>query len=646
MSSQKQEQASWDFDSDEIASLASEDLHENRPNRWRGDPSAWRALTRSERELWLSLKQTRDADLALHLFNVAALKRPRDEETRRALRIQTAAGEEVTWRPPDAWTAWPLKSRDVPVEGLMHGTKTADHDEAFTFRRDEAVMPSTELEEELSATILRQAKNRFRRRQQRSQPQPTEPSTPIIASQTMRSSPPPPPPPPPAVSSSPARPSSQEPIASTEVPPASQEPDGVVAAPKPIPVMSADDERSYMLLRPSVRHILTQLDAGLEILRRTDVGAGYGTDSATDTSDSSSSSHKRGRGRPRSTWSSATTSPSRPLTRRGRPRKVHVPREGESYEEMVERVAREAHRRLPVRPEDKDAAFEAWLRAGEGEGEGEGDDPATAENTARNATTVRQRKTARKRRRPKRLRETRPRDWTDVMGVAALAGFPPAVIARATKRCADLFGEPMLMHTMNEAPASRGTGVVTTTYRPEPIRLGSSDMDEEDEEEEDNDRHTPAASIRRRSRSISRARTPSSRGRSSSVGSHSETRSQSSGGCHFCPVATCSRAAKGFTRRPNLARHVKLMHPGHNVEEDVDSDDAVEGAVHVDGFLRRIRPGAYWGREDMEIKRRRLEEQGRARASQRRRRRRRSEDEENLYQDDDDEDRDYVSDSS
>lgn len=65
----------WELDSDEIASIASEDLHEHRPNRWTGPKSTWRTLTEEDRLVWQSMKQIQDQDLAVHLYNAFALKR-------------------------------------------------------------------------------------------------------------------------------------------------------------------------------------------------------------------------------------------------------------------------------------------------------------------------------------------------------------------------------------------------------------------------------------------------------------------------------------------------------------------------------------------------------------------------------------------
>jgi hypothetical protein len=64
----------WDLDDDEIASIASDDLHQHRPNRWTGPASTWRGLTEEERTLWKSMKRLGDQDLAAHLYDVFALR--------------------------------------------------------------------------------------------------------------------------------------------------------------------------------------------------------------------------------------------------------------------------------------------------------------------------------------------------------------------------------------------------------------------------------------------------------------------------------------------------------------------------------------------------------------------------------------------
>lgn len=61
-----------------------------------------------------------------------------------------------------------------------------------------------------------------------------------------------------------------------------------------------------------------------------------------------------------------------------------------------------------------------------------------------------------------------PRDWSEVLGVASLAGWHPAVVERAAKRCAALFGERMLFRTMPETAAGRAADELTE-YLPEMV---------------------------------------------------------------------------------------------------------------------------------------------------------------------------------
>lgn len=49
------------------------------------------------------------------------------------------------------------------------------------------------------------------------------------------------------------------------------------------------------------------------------------------------------------------------------------------------------------------------------------------------------------------------RDWSEVLGMASLMGWNPAVIDRAATRCAALFGESMLFRTMPETAAGSAT---------------------------------------------------------------------------------------------------------------------------------------------------------------------------------------------
>ncbi|EGR47558.1 uncharacterized protein TRIREDRAFT_64175 [Trichoderma reesei QM6a] len=605
----------WDLDSDEIASVASQDLHESRPNRWTGPRREWQRFTIEERRLWQSMQAVESQDLAIHLYNAHALKkRGKDPQTAQDVTVATEDGQQRIWAPPRVWTAWPLNERRVPKQRIIQ----RDHDEfdRFTFRKAERHMPSSELHEELGATILRFAGERFRKSLEKSRRKTVLTSIEGDAvshyhgegsreDEATSSLPDPP---------SPSQTSDYEDVkmkmhleGEEDDPVKSEERQKADEAREP--AMSSNDDLSYEILRPSVRHILSQLDATLRILHNARVATtNYASDSSA-TSDSESDTHpgpKRKRGRPRSAHLTGTetsphpdfttTKPKAKASKRGRPRKVRIPNEGETYEEMLVRIARESHRRLPMTAKERDAAFEEWLRQGD-------------ERRAREEALLREEEelgidpqaSAQER----RLRRLGLRDWSEVLGAAALAGFSHQVIARTAKRCANLFGEGMVLRRLDELPASRAPAFHTMEYRPEKIELGGdSDSDSEaDVATAVSSRQPSLGRLSSRGRSSSRGRAsphPSSSafgtpGKRSQSKSRSRSRSRSSAGFHFCPVPTCERSATGFTRRQNLRRHMQLVHPGRGDEdEEWDSEDEVLGAVHVDGFLKPIVPARGW----------------------------------------------------
>ncbi|KGQ10731.1 hypothetical protein BBAD15_g3917 [Beauveria bassiana D1-5] len=631
-----QHEANWDLDSVEIASIASEELHENRPNRWRGSKATWRYVTEEERMLWRSMKQLQDEDLGVHLYNAFALKkRATNPESAEDLAIKKEDGQEDgredgqegVWVPPKTWTAWPMRQKHIPPAGLFKDE--GDGDDEFTLRRQEKVTPSSELRAELTATILRLAKERFSRRKP---PQPVEPSIETPASPRLGDK-----------GSEPSDESETEPLSHPTVRQAtdvsviddeqSTSRSGKKSAGRTLdPVVSTDDDLSTSLLKPSVQHILTQMDKTLTILHNARVaGLSYLSDSSeTETEDGSDAAQtptgKRGRGRPRlPPQPSSEASPGGSRSRRGRPRIVHIPEQGETQEQMEQRLAKRGHRRLPATAEDREAAFEKWLRQGdervareqrrlqsqpasEEPESHDGDDRDRMSNEDNDEEEEETRTSA-----ERKIRRWGLRDWSDVVGAAALAGFPPQVIARTTQRCANLFGQGMALTQIDEAPAARASASVrTTTYRPERIpnpepACGSA--------------ASRPAKHRWRASAAKQARVPRAEAGESLLPPHrtapslaaprgpararGRARSRSGGGILFCPVVSCDRAAVGFTRGTNLRRHMRLMHPERDQDAVGGGADETMGAVHVDRFLRTINPGKGWRGEDVLSRKRR-----------------------------------------
>jgi hypothetical protein len=70
-----QQQQQQDYDMNEGNETDSDELHDTRPNRWRGQPSTWRGWTEADRQTWTALENERKGDLAVHLFNAFGLRR-------------------------------------------------------------------------------------------------------------------------------------------------------------------------------------------------------------------------------------------------------------------------------------------------------------------------------------------------------------------------------------------------------------------------------------------------------------------------------------------------------------------------------------------------------------------------------------------
>jgi len=53
-----------------------------------------------------------------------------------------------------------------------------------------------------------------------------------------------------------------------------------------------------------------------------------------------------------------------------------------------------------------------------------------------------------------------PRDWSEVLGMAALVGWDPAIVRRAQERCQRLFAESMTLHIVDQGPYDVASGPV------------------------------------------------------------------------------------------------------------------------------------------------------------------------------------------
>jgi hypothetical protein len=557
-------------DSDSSSFSSSE---EPRPNRWKGNSSTWARFTQDERDLASTLDELRNQDLSVHLYNAHALKRSAREYNEQSTNaegdghggLKIPEGDK-TYSPPKRWTAWPLPPEQVPRVGETVGPD--DPDESYTYKRVErnGEGSSRELEEVLTGVMVRFAKEKWLRRgdageeymdvegddleSDESRDAGIEAGTEDIV-EGLRD----------------FETSSRQTLDSDKKEASKPPPSQSILK----PVVSADDERSRELLRPSIRHTLSKLDDVLMALHHarktchrysnsdgnTDDETQAEAESVVEDEDNLTSA-KRPKGRPRKFANLPDRSRARDLPpnddellrpktiNRGRPKKVYPRLEGETEQEYLIRVARLQKKPLP--------SFAPPL------------EPSPSPSPARKRKSPIKRSTSEEIQ-VSRQKKLGLRDWSEVIGSAALIGFSPGVIARATQRCANLFGEGMVLRNMVEMPFSeKDDAVFETRYEPELI----PDLSSEDAIESSSDSSKSEVDVK--NQSLKRPMP-----KSQNV---------------FCPIAECPRKIRGFRDVSGLKRHLMK---GHLVEEEelgeylLGSDEECEGAVHVDGFLRGMK---------------------------------------------------------
>ena len=153
--------------------FAEEATYFTRPNRYFGPDSTWLSWTKEDRLVAQTLDRLRSQDLSIHLFNAHALKRQgqanmpqnlRDRKgNRRAQSLEDGIDSDGE-RKPDiiparTWTAWPLAPDQVPREN-----EVSDLDDDETYRTVLDLRPSAILEDCVIATTTRLARERWQGR--------------------------------------------------------------------------------------------------------------------------------------------------------------------------------------------------------------------------------------------------------------------------------------------------------------------------------------------------------------------------------------------------------------------------------------------------------------------------------------------------
>lgn len=475
-----------------------------------------------------------------------------------------------------------MRVDEVPNDDLL--PRTRDVNERFTLRREEGrpVYAGENLEEEISATMLRCAKERFRK--SNLQGQYTKGEVVLSIEKPEESD----------ADATDAVETTEMDEVDSDAPLRTPKRRRKLASPTFTPVPSTDDDRSYALLRPAARRIMSTLDDTLMVLHNSRVAglANMSESSASDEDEADPDVAPKKRELSQSPPAELSLVPKK--RGGGRPRKVHVPREEETEQEMLVRVAREGKRRIPSFPPIKTESGEESERSG-GKSINKSrspEIPSSRTSSRPSRASSRHSSASSDRYKEMRLGKWGLRNWRDVLGAAALAGFSPAVIARATQRCSTLFKEEMMIHTLPEQPGK--DRIRTVRYVPgAPLPLSS---DEDDDEE--NELFQLRTISRQSSAKLAVTGAPSSEpGRGASASSSRRSRSATPGVLQFCTYPDCPRAVEGFTKRANLARHLEVVH-GKRIadlaENEEDSMDEMDGGVHVDGFLQPIKIRKGW----------------------------------------------------
>lgn len=181
------------------------------------------------------------------------------------------------------------------------------------------------------------------------------------------------------------------------------------------------------------------------------------------------------------------------------------------------------------------------------------------------------------------------RDWSEVLGMAALTGWDEEVLARASKRCVKLFGEDMLFRRFHEAEHAGEKSFFTERLASgeEPPGSGQATYDqvpriqETDQSEDSQLEGTAGLKYPCPVETCSRHKTPfhtagnlkqhMARNHAQFEAEDEKERIVEAAMRNrrevFCPVQTCHRSREPFTRGSKLYLHVRKIHPEVNVED-------------------------------------------------------------------------------
>ena len=509
--------------------LAAEESYYTRPNRYYGPASTWRSWTKDARDVAESLELSRAQDLSIHLYNAHALRLQTQRLQESASRKRRRGSGETNRDEGDIFVV-PKVWTAWPMPPDQVPRNCLNPTAADN-------SPSRELEECLISTTTKAARERWNAREwemeenlrQRASPEESGEQNTATADFADDEEAPE------------TQMSGSEAFAEADSSPENQddasggEMYGIDPAAKPTPL--ADDDKARRLLLPSTRHIISKLDHLLMALHRSRQPCALSTFEGEDDGVTSSATDAD-----RQASASART-------RRKRSR---------------------AQRASSISTVDTEASIKT--------------------------SSSRRRKGVWKEGSVPRNRKSKGlglRDWSDVLGMAALTGWNEDVVARASKRCSELLGEDMLFRSFHEAEHEEEKSFFTERLASgqEPLEVGEAGLGRipqiqrrDGYEDEDEDEET-AGDLGLRYPcpidSCPRHKTPfHTPGNLKQHMNHSHKQLEgedgkvriieavvSDGKQVFCPVPTCHRSREPFTRGSKLYLHVRKMHPEVNIDD-------------------------------------------------------------------------------
>ncbi|KAJ5788287.1 hypothetical protein N7457_003277 [Penicillium paradoxum] len=511
-----------------------------RPNLFTGFANAWRHYNSDDIGAHNAIITHRSRDLSAHLYNAHALRRRTRGISRKILENDKKAPPLV----PRRWTAWPVHAAKVPrVDEMLRNRPEAT--EILQMAPDPR--PSAQLEQCITAVMLKASKERFQAREWdfeeivEDPPRITDDCDQLMEDELKKNE----------------EDEDEEPVDTRILE----------------PIVQLDDEEASHQVRPLVRNVISQVDRLLHGLHCAMKSRQYEDDSDGEQSSEEDEEYptdddRESRSRSRS---------------RGRQHDRH-----DSYERQTSVRSSSAHTSSGAETDEES------LR-----------DVSESRDQSRNPSASRQGN------RHFRSR-LKLRDWSEVMGLASMMGLPAPAVMRASKRCADLFGEDIEFRTMPEGRVRKKRHITGQEEYAYTESEGESESGSESESESESDflsdpdlpivppismpvpqrivnptvqpkSRTKTSGSRRSKSKMTPAIVPPSDSPSPSPEGPpefaesaaenieqptEETRPVKLGvgkGPHrkvdiVCPIRSCSRHEDGFSRKWNLNQHLKNTH--------------------------------------------------------------------------------------